>query len=193
MIRRRTNKKKRLTQKAVANGDEPPDPITLTVIAATGAVIGAAGTAFGAVAAKQQASQQAALANANAQATARDAMFARDQAAFNEARSREQASRVAGRQRAGIGASGVDFSGSPLDLLQETAIQSELDAQSIRRTGEFRAQGLDFQAEGDQYRANAYRAQGNTALTSGMISAGSQLASGLGGASMNRIRMQGTW
>jgi hypothetical protein len=191
MTRRRTNKKKKLTKQAVATGDEPPEPITiLTILAVTGTVVGAAGTAFGAVAANRQAQSQAAMANANAAAAKRDADYARNQAQYNEMLAKQRADRVRGAQRAGIAASGVDFTGSPLDLLEETTIQSEMDRQEILRSGEYKASGYDFQAAGQRYQANAYRSAGSTALTTGMLSAGGQLVGGVASAGYGYKKMK---
>lgn len=179
MTRRRTNKKQRLTQRAAAAGEEPPDPVTLTVLAVTGTVLAATGTAIGAASAHQNAQYQASMAQSNALAAQREADYARQQAAYNENLQREQAAKVRGAQRAAIGASGLDFSGSPLDLLEETAFQSEIEAQQIRRQGEFSAASSEFDAAGSLLKSRAYRATGNTQLTAGLVSSGGQLASGL--------------
>ena len=190
MIRRRSRKKKQLTQRATASGDEPPDPITLTTLAITGTVIGAAGTVMGALSANQNARWQSAMSQSNALASERDAQWATAQAKYNEDLSRQNAARVKGSQRAAIGASGLDFSGSPMDLLEETAVQSEIDAQQIRSQGEFSAGSARFSAAGSRLQAQLYNQQGATALTGGFISAGASLTSGIGSAYNNYRTMQ---
>lgn len=189
MTHRRRKRKQRKAAEAVASGEEPPDPVTLTVLAVGGVLLGAAGTTFGAISASQQAKSSAALANANAAAAERDATWAKEQARYNEDLARVHARKVRGSQRAGIGASGLDFSGSPLDLLEETAVQSEIEALAIRRQGEFATGSSQFSAAGSRLQANAYSKQAGTALTTGLISAGSQLASGIGGAAYNYRQM----
>lgn len=192
MVRRRSNKKRRLQQKAIANADEPPDPIT--ILAITGVALGAAGTTFGAIGAKQSANASAALQQSNAYAAERDAAFARDKAKYDETLSRQRAERIRGQQRAAIGASGLDFAGSPLDLLEETAVQSEIEALNIRAMGELSAGGSEFAAGASRLQANAYRRQGTSQLTSGLMSTGGQLAGGLATTKANYdIRKTGTY
>ena len=190
MTRRRSQRKKRLTQRATASGDEPPDPITLTTLAVVGTVVGAAGTVMGGISANQNAKYQGMMAESNALAAQRDADWSRSTAKYNEDLARQNAARVRGSQRAAIGASGLGFSGSPLDLLEETAVQSEIEAQGIRAQGEYSAGSAEFGAAGSRLQAGAYRANGRTALTSSLVSAGAGLASGLGSAGYNYKTMK---
>lgn len=115
-------------------------------------------------------------------AAERDAQWARQQAAYNENIIRQRNERLRGQQTAAIGASGFSFEGTPMDLLEETAINSEMEALTERRQGEFSAQSSLFQAAGHRYQANATEAAGRTQLTSGLISATGQLIGGVGGA-----------
>lgn len=63
---------------------------------------------------------------------------------------RVKARRIAGENRAAIGASGVDISGSFLDALQDADIESELDAQTAEYNGRAQARNYRMQASADK-------------------------------------------
>lgn len=132
------------------------------------AIAGAVVQAVGAIRSAQSAS---AAADYNAQIAERNAALARDQAASDEQRQRIQARKQLGAMRAGYGASGVTLDGSPLDVLENSAAEAELDALTIRYKGEVSA--LGYRTESAQQRARSANA-----TTEGYYNAGSALLQG---------------
>lgn len=124
------------------------DPFTAVLMA-----VGTAVTAAGQISAGQN---QAAIAERNAQIARREAQYREQVAAQEEARLREDRDRLLGKQRAAIGGSGIDFTGSPLLALEETARNAELDALTIRYGGAAEAARLRTQAQTDRAQASAY-------------------------------------
>lgn len=112
--------------------------------------------------------QQAQAANFNAQAAERDAVAARERAAFAEAQTRRRALVLAAQNRANAAASGVQMEGSPLDVLAFNAQQAELDALSTRWQGDAEAAALRSRAGADRWRAR-------NAMTGGLIGAGTAI------------------
>lgn len=99
------------------------------------------------------------------------AAAARDQAAFGEARAREQAQRASGARRAAYGGAGITLEGTPIDVLGDAAADAELDALSLRRRGELESWGRLSDA-------GAQRTRGRAAMQSSFMDAGSTLLSG---------------
>jgi hypothetical protein len=115
------------------------------------------GTAFSAVGAIQQGQAAASTADYNAR-------VATQNAAYEERIQREKAQRLMAQQSSGYLKAGVAMSGTPLDVLADTAAQAELDALAIRYGGATQAAG--------------YRAQGAAAKTAGYIGTGTTLLTG---------------
>lgn len=130
-----------------------------------------AGTAISAIGAIRAGQAQAAAANYNAQVAERNAFISRDQAAADEQRQRIQARRKLGAMRAAYGASGISLEGSPLDVLEDSAAEAELDALTIRYKGGVGAMG--YEAE-----AGAQRARAKNATTESYYNAGAALLTG---------------
>jgi hypothetical protein len=128
------------------------------------AAVSAAGSLVSGVSQYGQAKSQAAYAKANAD-------LAEEQGESEAALIREKARRLSGQNRAAIGASGVDISGSFLDALADSDIDAELDAQTAL---------WNRKAEASNYRARAAqsRASGFGALISGGLGAGSEALTG---------------
>jgi hypothetical protein len=87
-----------------------------------------------------QASQQ------QAQAYERQAALERQQAAFNADQQESKAIRLISQQRTGMLASGVSLMGTPMDVLEDSTRQSDLDVQAIKYNGEIKAQNFEMQA-----------------------------------------------
>lgn len=172
----------------------------LAVLAPIAGVLGAVASAgvgiYGAMQSRQQSNYQAAAMAANAQAQEYNAQWAR-QTANSDARLQEtQNKRMLGSQIAAIGASGVDMSGSPLDLLAETVSESKIQEENTRRTGQFNAQGYQFQADSMRSQAAATRRAGNAQMVGGLFSAGTSLLTSTANIGMNyqynnQLRMGG--
>jgi hypothetical protein len=145
---------------------------------ALGAVVSAATAAAGAVAAGN-AQKAAAAANANVQQqNAAQAVSASDaQAAAADRANRQKMGQV----EAAYGASGVDPSGTPLDVMADNATQSRLDALSIKYNGTVGANRSVSQSnidmfQGDQAQTAGYIGAGATLLNAGTKYAGSYAA-----------------
>lgn len=130
---------------------------------------------------------QAKIAENNAQADewrAQDAIV-RGQSA--EAQQRLKTAMLAGTQRAGMAAGGLDLAeGSPLNILTDTAYQGELDANTIKDNASREAWGYRTQASNDRGNADLLRSRaamenpGRAAATTFLTGAGSVASSWYG-------------
>lgn len=128
------------------------DPVT------AGLVLAGVSTAMGAAGSYQQArgAKNAAMARADAARVA--AANEREAGRAEEDRLRIQASQLEGRQRAGLASTGVDIqSGSALDVLTDTDMLLERDAQTIRTNAADRANNLLYQSEAAGAEARSIR------------------------------------
>lgn len=83
-----------------------------------------------------------------------------------------------GTQRANFGASGVQLdTGSPSDILVDTAIVGETDALTIRANAQRDARRLEQQANLDQFQGRAAKQAGNIRATSSILSGAGKVAS----------------
>lgn len=139
----------------------------LIALSAVSAVVGAAG-------ALQAGAAQAEAAEFNAAVSEQEAKRARQAAAFEEQRVRDAARRVAGAQRAAIGASGIGFEGSPLLVMAETAEEAEIDALAVRFSGSAAEARAKSQATLDRLEARQAR-------TTGFFKAGASILGGAKG------------
>jgi len=92
--------------------------------------------------------------------------------ALDAMRQRKQVSRALGTQKAQYGARGVEWTGSPLNVMIESATEGELDAQIIEYNSKVKAAGYMSQASYDERLADIYRRSGlykagSTILTQG--------------------------
>ena len=146
--------------------------VEAATIKAIASLAGAAVSAVGAV-------SQGAAAQKQARFNARQAELEaqrRDQIARAEAGAfRKQQSKLLARQRALLGASGLDpGSGTPLLVAGETAGEVELQARRILAGGQAEATRLRNQA-------TLERASGRAARTAGVLRGGALLLQGVGG------------
>lgn len=121
----------------------------------------AGGQLFGAYSSAQSLKMQARMAEVQAAA-------AEQQAAESARRIRRQGRQQLGLMRAGIGASGINVEGSPLAVLQDSAVESELAALTAIYQGDLQATGFRMEAK------QAKKAARNT-LVAGSIGAGASL------------------
>lgn len=143
-------------------------------------------TLIGGAAQIQAGNAQAAASRYNAQVSEMNATLA-DRAAkdalergkVEEQKQRMEVAALQGRQRAAIGANGVDMSfGSPLDTLVDTAVMGELDALTIRRNAAREAR--DYEVQGVNYRADATlsRMNAKASQTGGFLAAAGTVLGG---------------
>lgn len=130
------------------------------------AVAAVAATMMGGLAAKGQADAQSDIADYQSIVAEQNADATRKQAGIEEDEARRAKRRALGLQRAAEAESGVEFSGSALDLLEQSSRDAEFDALSIRYIRELEARGYDNAATLADYEAKAYTKQGQVALYS---------------------------
>ena len=129
----------------------------------------------------QQAQYRAQVAQNNQVLAERAAQDALQRGGVEEARSRMETARLAGRQRAALAASGqVVGEGSALSIITDTKGLGELDAQTVRSNAErealgFRIKGMDFEAE-----SALSMASGRQSLADARFGATGTLLSGAG-------------
>lgn len=111
----------------------------------------------------------------NAQVNEQNAALAESQALEDERKQRLMTKKLIGSMRANYGASGVTLEGSPMEVIEESAMQAELDALNIKHAGKARA---------TQYRNQAALARyyGKEARTLGYLGAAGSLLGGAGDA-----------
>src|SRR4051812_48559956 len=136
----------------------------MTWIPVAAAAAQAVGSVVSGVSQYSRAKTEAAYANTNAD-------LATQQAESQAQVIREKARRLSGENRAAIGASGVDISGSFLDAIADSDIDAELDAQTALWNGKLEAMNQRGQAR-------ASRSAGTSALIGGIFGAGTAALSG---------------
>lgn len=110
--------------------------------------------------------------------------------AIEEDRFRRQQSLLMGQQASMLAASGVELdSGSPLQILADTAEATEVDARTIRYNSQMEAWGLRNQRDGYTAQSQLANVEGKNAKNNAYLSAGSSLISGLGTAGMHYASM----
>lgn len=142
---------------------------------------------IGALGAIQSANAQAAAAEYNAKIQERNSIIAdqnRKQAVqtaeITAEDKRRDNRRILASMRAAYGTSGLEMAGSPLDVLEDTAVEQELDVQRIRYEGRARAREGAIQMLGLREDATLSRMEGKAAKTAGYIGAAGQLVGGIG-------------
>lgn len=141
-----------------------------------GAVSSAVGAFYGAQGQKAALKGQAAIADINAKLAELTAQSALRSGQVEEQRSRIASANLKSKQRAALGASGVDLgSDSAINILTSTDVIGEIDADTVaanaaRAAWGYRTQGMNFQNEAIGARATAkgispWMAAATTALT----------------------------
>ncbi len=157
--------------------------MTAAALAITAGAVGAGSSLTQGAAARDNANQQAAFYETQQGISRQNSQIVAQQTSAKEDLQRREARRIIARQRAGLAESGVDSTvGSALDILDQSSVEAELDAMTIRYEGELARRNL--QLEGDQAGINAKLASkgGDRAFASGVIGAGSSLLSGFAAA-----------
>ncbi|WP_448950593.1 hypothetical protein [Labrys neptuniae] len=132
-----------------------------------------AGTGLSAIGAIQQGNAAKAQADAQADAYRRQALIESQTGEYQAQRRQDQINSTIGTQTALVGGSGVNFDGSPSDVIGSTASEGALDTSAIRWNAKNQADTLGYQAK----LANI---QGKNAQTGSYLSAAGNLFSGLG-------------
>ncbi len=138
--------------------------------------LSALGNLTGAASARQAARFNAQVAENNAELARRQAEDTRQRGRIEEQRLRVQNARFRGRQAAALAAGGVDLSsGSPLQVLGDSAALGELDALQLRAEVERDAFRQRLRRSDFLNEAELSRARGRSALSQGVFRAGGSL------------------
>lgn len=146
----------------------------------------AAGAATGAYAQYKAGQVQNEMAKRNAAMARQAAADAKERGAREEEKVRRRTSALIGRQRAIIGGSGLSLeSGSALNVLADTEMLGELDAQTVQNNAAREAFGYEVQAQNFVFEGELAEFAGNwgavSTLFQGAGQALSMRASGIGG------------
>ena len=145
------------------------EPTTIAYIAI--AAVSAYSTYSQGQAGKKQASANAAIAEADADA-------AKKKAAYDEQMHRERVKRILSSQRAAIGKAGISLEGSPLLAIEETERQGELDALAIRRGGDVQAARFRSEAVLSRMKGRAAAKEGTWGAGTTLLTSGYKYAAG---------------
>ena len=133
-------------------------------------IVATAMSAFGAL---SNAKSQSNAATYNAQVAQRDQQIGLDQGNAQAAIQARSARMQIDAGRAQYGASGVDVnSGSPLDVLQSSAMNASLDNQTIKYNSQIKGYGYGNEATSYNYQANASKNRGYWSAGSDLLSGG---------------------
>lgn len=144
------------------------DPVTLLTLSVGASLVSGAVSAFGAM---QQGEATARAAEYNAQVNDRNAALSRQQSNAEMEDTAREHRRQMGAIRAAYGAAGIGLAGSPLDVIEDTALEQQTDIRRIGYSGELKAIGYEEKAA-------LNRAEASNARTAGAISA---VSAGVGG------------
>lgn len=131
-----------------------------------------ASAVVGTYSAIQQGNAAADAAEYNAKVAENAGIAARQQADYEEKQARQKRDRLLSAQRVATAASGLDLEGSPLALMEDTAVEAELDALNIRRAGSVDEARARSQAAAD-------RMEGRARQQAGYLNAGASLLNGV--------------
>jgi hypothetical protein len=164
-----------------------------TALLATG-IIGMGMSAYGQYREGQDAAEASQYnANMARQSSEMEAKMVEQSGELDASRQRKQVSRLIGTQKAYYAGSGVELSGSPLDLMIETAAEGELDAQIMEWNAKTKASAIRYggqsQAAYDEKMAGTYARSGMYRAGSTLLTQGSKIGLGyMGGYSSNSFK-----
>lgn len=152
------------------------DPVSLGL---AGLAMSATTAIAGGIMQSQQASYAAAAAEQNSQIAQQNAQTALKQGEDDQRTQYQKVAALKGQQIAAFAASGLDVSfGSPMDVIDDTALLGEQDAQKIRDTATARANSFILDASNYRSEAAGDRAAGTAGLVGGFLKAGATALTG---------------
>lgn len=144
------------------------DPVTGTLVASS---------LLGAYSSVQQGRSAKAVARYNAREAENEAVRVRSKGTEEENRHRQRVAQLQSRQRAQLGASGVDLeSGSALAIQEDTELFGEVDALRIRSNFADQAQALDRGAGLTRQQGRSASRAGNLQAVGSLIGAAGSIA-----------------
>lgn len=147
----------------------------MAALAIIGGVLSLAGAGVGAYSTIQASNAQAKAEEYNAAVAQQNAQIAGQQAEYEAARIRAKNRKVMAAQRTALAKSGVQLSGSATDIMWDSEVQGELDAQARIYSGMLSSVG--YQNESQLAKMNA-----RSARRSAPLAAAGTILGGLGGA-----------
>jgi len=144
---------------------------TAETMGVIGGTLGAVGTGVSAAGAVSSGIAQSNMAKYNAEVQRQNAETLRKAGEVEAARVRQKGEDLLAQQRATYGAAGVEFEGSPLLLMQETAARVEQDALAARY-------GYQVKASQAEATAGLQDFYGSSALSSGWLGGAASLLKG---------------
>ena len=135
---------------------------------ATAGIMMAVGGGLKAIGTYQSAQAKSRAADYNRNISLQNAEISKQQTQADLISLRKKQYRAFGAIRAATGASGVSMEGSPLDVLENSVAEAELDAQRLKYAGELRARGYESDAA-------LYGMESKAAKTAGYFGAASEL------------------
>jgi len=156
---------------------------------ATSIAVGAAGSMYQADAQAKAAKYQAQVNEQNAILAQRRAKDAMDRGQIEEARKKEEGSKLESLQKASFAAANIDMSyGSPLDVIIASGIAADQDAAIIRMNAERESDDFMTQSRNFMGQAGMDRASASNARTAGMYSTAGTILNG--GANMGKYHAE---
>lgn len=153
--------------------------VPLAAMAIASAVVGAAGSIYGGVAAKQSADYQAGIASQNAKLSEQQAQDANTNTELAAQRNYRQQAGLEGQQQASMAENGVDLNfGTPTRIASDDKLIGNEDMSQIYKGGYQEMRGYDINAWNYNSQAQADRAKGDGALMGGFFGAASSALSG---------------
>lgn len=156
--------------------------LTGTQLAIGGILAGAGLQAYGQYqqgkAAQQQAKSEQAWHNYNAQVAKREAAAEKEATRAEAKQHARKAKMFQARQRALIGASGVNIEGSPLLVMEDTAEQLKLEEIDILKRGQRKASRFESQSILDMSMGSMAKKRGKAGLQAGKTAAAGSILSG---------------
>lgn len=142
----------------------------LPLLAVVGSVVSGIGAAVGAM-------QTAASYQAQAEFHKRQAEMERDKGAFEASRAQEDANRTLGQQVANYSASGLQISGAPASVIDDTARSAALDIGAIRYGAKIRSSNEMFESRMAKMNASNAQTGAIFGFLSPVISGATKMAS----------------
>ena len=154
-------------------------PVIAAVASVAAGAIGAVGAIQSANAAKAASEYNAQVQENNAKIAERNRLMALDQTESEAGAKMRENRRTLATIRAQYGKSGLDMSGSALDVLEDSAVEGALDVANIRYQGNVRAMGYTDEAAAQRAGAELSKMNAKAQSTAGYIGAASSLLGGI--------------
>lgn len=153
------------------------DPVS--AVLAVSAVVGAAGALYQGQAQKNAAEFQAEMDRRNAIFADQRAKDAIERGQLEEEKAKRDNAQLKGLQEASFAAANIDTGyGSPLDVINSTAMEGEMNAAIIRANAEREAEDYEMQAWNSRSNASLSKAAGRSAQIGSYFSAAGTILSG---------------